>query len=204
MRTVTFSDPKVSQLINANFVALWLNRADAFHNENYSTENWIYQNHGEAYPTQNICTFFLTPDAQVFHYVAGYYSPDLFRRDLQATLRIRWSAFDEKMQLTSLEQLRRLHRDEAARIEKDPITLPALPSYRGAAHTHTDACIRSAKIGALYLSAVHKRWSERSALPTFEDVRYRYAYGDPFTEEPRHKVRQIEGTNLLEGVKVEP
>jgi hypothetical protein len=81
MRTVTFSDRAVADLVKRSFVPAWHNRGPGFHNEEFSTEKWI--SGLAAYPTKNIATFFLRPDGGVYFYVAGYYSPKLFLEILQ-------------------------------------------------------------------------------------------------------------------------
>jgi hypothetical protein len=184
---VTFSDRKVCALINSGFVAAWINRGPGFHNENYSAENWIYRSAGEAYPTKNICTFILAPDGTVFHSIAGYFAPETFRRELQAALKMRCAAFDEKMRLLpdGFDALSRLHGEEAGRIERERAALPAVPDYRGSRHEHTEACDKAHDAGRNYLIELHRHWSKRDALPAFEDIRFDYVYGDPFTEEPR-------------------
>lgn len=78
MRTVTFSDPDVVKYIRDTYVPVWINRGAGFHNEEYSTEEWIYAQHAEAYLTKNICTFFLNEDGRVYDYLAGSYAPELF------------------------------------------------------------------------------------------------------------------------------
>lgn len=117
---MTFSDQAVADLVNRNFVAAWHNRGPGFNNEDYSTERWIFQSAMEAYTTKNICTFFLAPDGKVFHYVAGYYSPDVFFTYLDVALRVRQAAFDEKMQLRpgGEEAARKVHETAVTAVER--------------------------------------------------------------------------------------
>ena len=109
---MTFSDRKVAEQINSKFVAAWVNRGPGFHNEDYSTERWLFTSEMEAYPTKNICTFFLTPAGKVFHYVAGYFAPETFGAELEFAAALRREAFDETMNLKrgGVEAIRRLHR----------------------------------------------------------------------------------------------
>ena len=86
---MTFSDKRVADAVNANFVAAWVNRGPGFQNLDFNTEQWIFQSDMEAYPTKNICTFFLTPEGKVFYYVAGSYSPELFVKILETASTLR-------------------------------------------------------------------------------------------------------------------
>lgn len=193
---MTFSDAKVAALVNANFVAAWINRGAGFHNEDYAKEKWIFGSAMEAYPTKNICTFFMTPDGDVFHYVAGYFAPAAFRAEVETALEIRRAAFDASMMLKpgGLTSLARLHADAAARIESQPTKPDATPvSYRTFKHEHSDACARAAREGDRYRQALHEYWSRLDALPTFEKIRLDYVYGDPFTEEPRRCDASVAG-----------
>lgn len=94
---MTFSDARVAAYVNANFVSAWYNRGPGFFNKDLSTERWISASSMEAYPTKNICTFFLDPGGRVFYYAAGHYSPDLFLRILQTAVELRQRLFDSKM-----------------------------------------------------------------------------------------------------------
>lgn len=94
---MTFSDPRVAAFVNANFVSAWYNRGPGFFNKDLSTERWISASSMEAYPTKNICTFFLDPGGRVFYYAAGHYSPDLFLRILENAVELRKRLFDSKM-----------------------------------------------------------------------------------------------------------
>lgn len=94
---MTFSDERVAAYVNSNFVSAWYNRGPGFENKDLSTERWISTSSMEAYPTKNICTFFLDPGGRVFYYVAGHYSPDLFLKILETAIELRKRLFDEKM-----------------------------------------------------------------------------------------------------------
>ena len=87
MRTVTFSDKKVADLVNKSFVSAWKNREPGFHNCEYATEASIYQSSRVWFPTKNICTFFLAPDGTVLHYISGYYDPSLFAIEVKKALK---------------------------------------------------------------------------------------------------------------------
>src|SRR5688572_5134862 len=88
MRTVTFSDPSVAAFVNDRFVAAWHNRAPGFRNADYAAEENIFRSSADAYPTKNICTFFLTPKGEVLFYVAGYLEPGLFLETLELVTRL--------------------------------------------------------------------------------------------------------------------
>ena len=96
---MSFSDKRVADLVNSKFIAAWTNRGPGFNNTEFWTENGIAQNNYEAYPTKNICTFFLTPEGKVFYYVAGSYAPELFVKILESALALRTTLFDDKMHL---------------------------------------------------------------------------------------------------------
>ena len=94
MRTVTFSDARVGETFSDDFVWTWENRVGDFHDCDPSTEQDIFGRHAEAYTTRNICTFFLTPDLQVLHYIAGYYAPQLFIEEAAFALELQQALFD--------------------------------------------------------------------------------------------------------------
>ena len=194
---MTFSDGKVAEFVNANFVAAWTNRGPGFHNEDYSTEQWIFRTSMEAYPTRNICTFFLTPAGRVFHYVAGSWAPEIFLAELEIARELRKEAFDGRMELKSggVETLRKIHEGAAERIPGEVAGLTIAPrGYRGIQHEHSESCRAAASAGARYLAGVHRHWSRVGDLPDFEEVRYAYLYGNSFTEEPRGgTARPLEG-----------
>lgn len=194
---MTFSDGKVADFVNANFVAAWTNRGPGFHNEDYTAEQWIFRTSMEAYPTRNICTFFLTPEGKVFHYVAGSWAPELFLAELEIARGLRNGAFDGRMELKAggLESLRKAHGEAAERIGRTVAELAVAPrTYRGVLHEHTETCRAAAAGGARYLAGVHRHWSRVSDLPDLEEVRYAYLFGNSFTEEPRGgTARHVEG-----------
>jgi hypothetical protein len=189
---VTFSDPKVAALVNERFVAAWFNRGPGFHNEDYGTERWIFEADGEAYPTKNICTFFLSPEGRVFHYVAGYWAPELFLPELETALRLRREGFDGRMRLRreGMESMRRIHRERAA-AAKEPVRVGERRIYRGFEHRHTEGCAARLAESRAYLERLHLHWAERLRLPALEEVRFDYLYGNPFTEEPREGAMRL-------------
>jgi hypothetical protein len=187
---VTFSDPKVAELANGSFVAAWFNRSPGFANGDDAAEKSIFQNSNEAFLTKNICTFVLTPEGKVFTYVAGYLSPELFVRFLEDALALRRAGFDERMRLKSggLDALRKLHAERAAAFEKSAAVPPkscGAPerTYRGVTHKHGDACGWHLVEADRYLGRAHRFWEKSAALPALDDVRYKYLYGNLFSEE---------------------
>jgi hypothetical protein len=196
---VTFSDPEVAAYVNKNFVSAWFNRGPGFFNQDLSTERWIFTSSVDAYPTKNICTFFLAPDGTVFSYVAGLYSPEFFMRFLRDAVELRNRLFDAKMKPKDggLASARKLHEDrlrdaqdgleDCADAEKGGVAglfKNAKPfAYRGQIHTHGAACVRAMKEGYEYLVKLHQHWAEVKDLPDLESVRYTYLWGNPFTEE---------------------
>jgi hypothetical protein len=187
---VTFSDPKVAEVVNKNFVPAWFNRSPGFCNSDFTTEKSIFENSAEAFLTKNICTFVLAPDGRVFHYVAGYVSPELFQRFLEDALALRRAGFDGKMKPRpgGLDVMKRLHADLGARFQGETTAIAELPvfaerHYRGTRHAHTEQCRRVVQEASRYLARVHKHWSQVAAMPALDEVRFKYFYGNAFTEE---------------------
>lgn len=188
LRTVTFSDAKVAAVVNANFVSAWHNRAPGFRNTDDQAERSIFQHSNEAYPTKNICTFILTPDGRVFHYMAGYASPELFLRFLDDALLLRRAGFDGRMQPTAdgPEALRKIHAGLSTVYSNDSPVRKAdgePRTYRGLTHRHGDACRGALQEASKYLARLHGSWAKAAALPTLDEIRYKYLYGNDFSEE---------------------
>jgi hypothetical protein len=198
---VSFSDKRVADAVNSKFVAAWINRGPGFLNTEFWTEARIAEHDFEAYPTKNICTFFLTPQRKVFYYAAGSYAPDMFLKILETATSLRTTLFDDRMRLKEKGAVlaARFHEEKAdvyQELKERAEDFSAGPdawrelvksfrsvSYRGLQHTHSAACAGSLRNGYEYLAALHRDWSQRAGLPDFEDVRYRYLYGNEFTEE---------------------
>jgi hypothetical protein len=204
---VTFSDKRVAEAVNKGFVAAWTNRGPGFRNVDFSTEKWIFQADAEAYPTKNICTFFLSPRGKVFHYVAGSYAPEMFLQALETASALRDVLFDASMdEKGDLAQAAKLHRaraeacqelhEKAAAAQSAPDGWKAFIAdprkglvYRGLKHKHGPGCLRSLMNGWEYFTKLHRRWAEATELPSLEDVRYSYLYGNDFTEESEASAR---------------
>lgn len=197
MRTVTFSDPRVADHINRNFIPVWFNRGPGFHNEEKHTERSIFEHNFESYPTRNICTFFLKPDGSVYFYVAGYYAPDFFfdilmSGGLHSPSRKRYSVLAGRCskamaELQASQSGRRQFNNRSGMQFEDETRLtvswcrPA--SYEGIEHRHSPSCLASATEGFRYLETVFRWFSEQTELPQLKDVRTDYLFGNPFTEE---------------------
>lgn len=198
---MTFSDPEVAAFINKNFVAAWANRGPGFFNDDLSTEKWIFSGSMEAYPTKNICTFFLAPDGRVFDYVAGSWSPDLFLKSLKTAVELRRALYDDAMKAKDggVDAARKVHealavvmaseRDRARQLQSKPdgwrklVSDSRTYSYRGTTHQHGAGCLTSLMAGYDYLARLHQKWSETAALPELDEIRYAYLWGNSFTEE---------------------
>lgn len=196
---MTFSDKRVAEAVNKGYVTAWVNRGPGFRNLDFHTERWIFQGDLEAYPTKNICTFFLTPEGKVFYYAAGSYSPEVFLRVLETADGLRGALFDASMKesggdvrrvhLMKAEEFDGLHETakEAASSPEEwkklfkPLKTPTV--YRGEKHKHTQRCAWSLAHGYEYFSKLHRTMAEWTELPALESVRYAYLYGNEFTEE---------------------
>jgi hypothetical protein len=190
LRTVTFSDAKVAEVVNANFVSAWFNRSPGFFNGDDKSEKSIFEHSNEAFLTKNICTFILTPEGRVFHYVAGYLSPELFLRFLDEAISLRRAGFDDRMKpkADGVVELRRIHAERAAAHEQASKTpgkaCPiAVRTYHGVTHRHTEACGGIHVEAAAYFGRVHRFWEKAADLPGLEEIRYKYLYGNSFSEE---------------------
>ncbi len=78
MRTVTFSNAKVQQVLNNDFVCCYTNTkgdASAGHSFSHSPDSEPGPC-GRGAGRQNVQTIFMTPDNQIFHVATGYLDPD--------------------------------------------------------------------------------------------------------------------------------
>jgi hypothetical protein len=198
---VTFSDKRVADVVNRDFVAAWVNRGPGFRNMDFWSETRIFNQDLEAYPTKNICTFFLTPDGRVFHYVAGSYSPETFLKILETVSALKGALFEAGMKPKAggLVEAAKIHAQRAeacAEMKEKMQAAAATPDgwrealgnvravgYRGLKHHHGPQCARSLSAGYEYFAALHREWSARTELPELESIRYAYLYGNEFSEE---------------------
>lgn len=189
MRTVTFSDARVSEAVNSRFVPVWYNRGRGFHNCDPVPEKRIFEGSGDVYPTKNICTFFLTPDLEVLTYASGYYSPDLFLDLLDSASRLHAAPKAERARahreiaaalarrLGDVQQFRKRRDLGAAFAAQSPIL------FRKEKHAHTAACLGVVEGGLAYRKRVHETLAQEAAVP-FEQVQHTYLFGNSFSEEP--------------------
>ena len=175
MRTVTFSDAKVAEVVNSSFVPLWFNRGKGFHNCEHRTEEGIFLRSAEAYTTKNICTFFLDGNGRVVHYFSGYYAPSVFLDLIRPLSALRERADDE--------DVRRFHRERIQALASQPIGPSAEPfNYLGKAHAHSPLCAKLLAEASGYLRRVHEQFVKDGSVP-LDKVRTDYLFGNPFTEE---------------------
>ena len=176
MRTVTFSNEKVAEVVNSNFIPLWFNRGKGFHNCEHRTEEGIFLRSAEAYTTKNICTFFVDGNGKVVHYFSGYYAPPVFLELIRPLLALREGTADE--------DVRRFHRERLQSLTSAPIGVSIPPfSYLGKAHAHSEFCKKSLDEASGYLKRVHEQFVKDGSVP-LDKVRTGYLFGNPFTEEP--------------------
>ncbi len=188
MRTVTFSDPGIAKEINSRFVPVWINRGPGFHNCDFRTEDAIFQNAQEAYSTRNICTFFMTPDETVLHYVAGYYSPNVFRNALLFARRIQSVSRNPEKIRKEHARFAELSRQEVKKMQnlgwKKALARYGSFNY-GRKHTHSSRCKRFIVEAMEYWARLHTRFASTRSFPSFSTVKTGYLSGNRFSEEPR-------------------
>ena len=176
MRTVTFSDAKVADYVNANFIPVWFNRGKGFHNCEHRTEEGIFLRSAEAYTTKNICTFFLEPSGKVVHYFSGYYAPPVFLDLIRPLAKLREGAGDE--------EVKRFHRERLQSLASTPMAVSTESfSYLGKEHAHNPVCAKLLAEACGYLKRVHEQFVKDGCVP-LDKVRAGYLFGNPFTEEP--------------------
>ncbi len=177
MRTVTFSDRRVADAVNSTFVPVWFNRGRGFHNCERRTEKRIFEQHGEAYPTKNICTFFLTPDLRVVSYVSGYLAPELFLDVLASAETLKGAEGDEFMR-----RHRGIANDLAGRLERTKEKPVFSLKYRDLEHGHAATCVEAMRDAFQHRREVHDALAASGPAP-FERVQHGYLYGNSFSEE---------------------
>ncbi len=196
MRTVTFSDKKVADLVNKSFVSAWKNREPGFHNCEYATEASIYQSSRVWFPTKNICTFFLAPDGTVLHYITGYYDPSLFAIEVKKALKV-WQACynaDGDAKPGAGKAFLALHKDWARRHAYN---------VRRVAQEGTgwSASLGSASEYHEYLARVHADLAK--GMRTLETMESQHEIGNPF-EETLETEKRIEEARSRSGGATSP
>src|SRR5262245_23198370 len=187
MRTVTFSNPEVAREVNSKFVPVWINRGPGFRNTELDTERRIFNDSEEAYATRNICTFFMTPDLQVAHYVAGYYAPDLFGEALRFVGGLKRTIDNPEAFRSEHARFAKICRDEFDAIQAasrpdagkkawDPI-LRKYGCYKyEAKHKHGPGCLHFLGEAMGYWARLHNQFASSGRMPTFNDVRANYMF----------------------------
>jgi len=183
MRTVTFSEKSVARFVNENFVAAWHDRGPGFCNTDYNTEKWIYQGQYESYPTKNIATFFLDPDASVFFYASGYWAPDFFMEIAKSALRLRDDPKQAKSLAIRSELIVSSLSGKAASKDAPKADWCKTHSYRGLNHSHNSWCRQTTSAGFAYLGKLFRAFAEMKERPALIDVATNYVSGNEFTEE---------------------
>ncbi len=169
MRTVTFSSDPVSASINSKFVSTWNNRKPGFHNCDQTEEIRISKM--SCFPTRNFCTFFVTPRREVLHYFSGYFSPELFMRELEFVLALAKEVVDDKgaIKRDAWARYQEMHRTAAARMAV------------GALKKSTTAKSKTDDTVTGYLSRVHEQLAKKKTR--LDDVFSDYLFGTAWSEE---------------------
>jgi hypothetical protein len=169
MRTVTFSSDHVSASINSKFVSTWNNRKPGFHNCDQTEEIGISKL--SCFPTKNFCTFFVTPRREVLHYFSGYFSPELFMRELDFVLALAKEVVDEKgaIKREAWVRYQEMHRTAAAQ------------RATGALKKSTTDRAKTDDTVAAYLSRVHEQLAKKKTR--LDDVFSDYLFGTSWSEE---------------------
>ena len=127
MRTVTFSDERVIDAVNEWFVPVWKNRTSGFHQcVDSKTEDLLREELPQNVPLGILVTFFMTPDLQVLHYVAGGWTPESYLEQFNFAERAHKAATGQN----GVEAFKQLHaarsRGLAAQLKSDRDTDDAL------------------------------------------------------------------------------
>lgn len=127
MRTVTFSDERVTKAVHERFVPVWKNRASGFHQCMDSTkEELVRKGLSQNAPLGILVTFFMTPDLQVLHYVAGGWTPESYLEQFDFAERAHRAATGQN----GVEAFKQIHaarsRGLAAQLKSDRDTDDAL------------------------------------------------------------------------------
>lgn len=196
MRTVTFSDADVAKAVNALCVSTWKNRVDGFLNTEKTAEERIKTSTYEAFATKNFCTFFVTPDRKVLHYVSGYFAPQYFLRQVEFARKLAEQALDADRRPTESAvaafrnghvQARRELAAQVAELRKEQESGRPFKSEDQKANKHSASRRHSLIEGLRHLMEVHldlaDRTVEHDTLVPLDDVFTKHLYGNRFTEE---------------------
>ena len=184
MRTVTFSNEQVAAKVNANFVSGWYNRDPKFHNCSLKTEEHILANTPSYFGTGNFCTFFVTPEREVLHYVTGYCTPDLFLRELDFVLELSKAALDKENRLrpdagAAIRKLHLAHQGEHDVLRDRKQKARTVGGLTGSAPKDPKASSEEAEE---FLSRIHARFALRDEPAPLAEVFNSYLCTNTFTE----------------------
>jgi len=123
MRTVTFSDERVIDRLNRQFICVWSNIRpkqrfrDGLYDGKTAAQLAKEQQPGDG--SDNICAHFTTAEAKILHVGQGYHDPDRTLRELEFALELRKLAPERlpaAYEARCVELARERGRDEAARL----------------------------------------------------------------------------------------
>lgn len=196
MRTVTFSDADVAKAVNGSFVSTWSNRRPGFLNNDRSAEERIQTSTFEAFATKNFCTFFVTPDRKVLHYVSGYFAPQYFLDEVRFAKKLGEELLDAEGNLRedaphtfreSHAEARRALASQVAALNKAQEEGRPFKSEDKGANKHSTQRRRSLIEGLRHLMEVHMDLADRTVeatrLVALDEVFMKHLYGNRFTEE---------------------
>lgn len=114
MRTVTFFDKSVVDLVKKNFACAWVNiRPDVRFPPNlYKRPRLGLTN---ATGIGNVSLIFATPDRKVLHVLPGYWDPDTLEHEIKFVLKLRDAVLDRnyKLKKDAAEIFDRMHQEHA-------------------------------------------------------------------------------------------
>jgi len=196
MRTVTFSDLSIARRVHESCVPVWVNVDPGFHDCQGAAEARIWSSEPEIFPTRNIVTFFATPDFRVLHYVAGYWHPTFFSKELEFVDRLRGDVLrgDGTTRVDAVWKVRRAHLEREKELrplvqyfESERGWSAALgpdPVHEG--HAHGPSCHSNLLQGLHHLADVHRSMIGQtrvfSTLPRLSQLFQTYRFGNPFAE----------------------
>jgi hypothetical protein len=118
MRTVTFSDPRIRELVAANFECAWTNVDPELRYRPGLYRNGRRLNLSEGVGANNIAIVFATPDRKVLSVLPGYWSPETLRAEIEFVLLLRNRMLDSSYRLRKggVEAFDRAHAERAAAV----------------------------------------------------------------------------------------
>jgi hypothetical protein len=86
MRTLTFSDAAIANMVNDNFVPVWQNRNPKAHCFVMGRVREIVSYQGEISPDSDLTTFITDSAGGTIHYINGFYAPVHFLDELEFSI----------------------------------------------------------------------------------------------------------------------